>query len=51
MSRLKWTDSQLKYFNKPIKTAELTNDWSWWAIFGVVVIMEVMLILKILGKI
>ncbi|MBA7614258.1 hypothetical protein ES703_21521 [subsurface metagenome] len=32
------------------KKVEETNGWAWWGLFVVVVIMEVMVILKILGK-
>jgi len=41
--KLKW-DGQFK------KTKEV-NDWSWWALFCVMVIMEVIFVLKVLGKI
>lgn len=37
--------------DKPIKKIGAIDDWSWWVLFGAVVIMEVMVILKILGKI
>ena len=47
--KLKLTESQSKYINKPIKTAEKQNEWSWWFLFGAVVIMEVVVILKITG--
>ena len=40
---LKW-DGQFK-------KVEETNDWAWWAIFGAIVIMEVLVILKMSGKI
>jgi len=33
------------------KKVEETNNWSWWALFGALIIMEVLVILKILGKI
>jgi len=38
--KLKW--------NGQVKKAEEVNDWSWWALFGAVVIMEAIVILKIL---
>jgi len=41
--KLKW-DGQFK-------KAEETNDWVWWALFAAVIIMEVLFILKMLGKI
>jgi hypothetical protein len=49
--KLKWGEEKIKGFSSPIKKAEEVNDWSWWALFGAVVIMEIILILKILGKI
>ena len=48
---LKWTDEELKYFNKPIMKAEQTNEWSWWVMLGALIVMEVMVVLKVLGKI
>lgn len=48
---LKGGDEKIKGFSSPVKKAEETNEWSWWALFGAVVIMEVIFILKILGKI
>jgi len=33
------------------KKVEETDDWAWWALFVAVVIMEVMVILKMSGKI
>ena len=47
--RLRWTDEEIKYFNKPIPTAEKQNEWSWWGIFIAVVIMEIIVIGKIIG--
>ena len=48
---LKWTDEELKYFNKPIMKSEQTNDLFWWILFGVVIVMAAMVVLKVLGKI
>lgn len=42
---------RIKGFISPVKTAEKTNDRSWWGLFGVIVVMEVSFILKMLGKI
>ena len=42
---------KIKGFSSPVKKAEATNDWAWWSLFGAVVIMEVIFILKLLGKI
>lgn len=49
--KLRWGKEEIKGFSKPIKKAERTNDRDWWALFGAVVIMEVLVMLKILGKI
>ncbi len=49
--RLKWGEEKIKGFSNPIKKAEEVNDWAWWGLFGVMVIMEVIFILKVLGKI
>ena len=42
---------KIKGFSSPVKKAEEVNEWAWWALFGVVIIMEVIFILKIMGKI
>lgn len=48
--RLKWTDKELKYFRKGInKQTEDTNEYSWWILFGAVIVMEVIIIAKIIG--
>ena len=49
--RLKWGEEKIKGFSSPVKKAEEINDWAWWALFVAVIIMEVLFILKILGKI
>lgn len=49
--KLRWGEEEIKGFSNLVKKAEEVNDWSWWALFGAVVIMEVIFILKILGKI
>jgi len=46
---LKWGNERLKGFSKPVKKAE--RDWSWWALFATVVLMEVIFILKWTGRI
>ena len=48
---LKWGNEKIKGFSSPVKKAEWINDWSWWALFGAVVVMEVLTILKMAGKI
>jgi len=32
--KLKWTDEELRYFSKPIKKAERTGDWFWYAVMA-----------------
>ena len=49
--RLKWGEQKIKGFSSPVKKAESINDWSWWVLFGAVIIMEVLVILKMAGKI
>ena len=49
--KLRWGYEKIKGFSNPVKKAEAVNDWAWWGIFGVVIIMEVLIILKILVKI
>jgi len=49
--KLKWGYEKIKGFSNPVKKAEEVNDWSWWGLFGAMVIMEILFILKILGKI
>ena len=48
---LKWGEEKIKGFSSPVKKEEEINDWAWWALFGTVVIMGVLLILKISGRI
>lgn len=47
----KWNKRKLEYFNKPIMKAEEVNEWSWWVLLGIFVLMGIMGILKVLGKI
>ena len=42
---------KIKGFSKPVKKAEEINDWTWWGLFGAVIIMEVLVVLKMAGKI
>lgn len=49
--KLRWGEEKIKGFSSPIKKAEAINEWSWWALFGAIIIMEGLVILKILGKI
>ena len=47
----KYTKAELDYFTKPIPKVGVDYDWAWWALFCVMVIMEVIFVLKVLGKI
>ena len=49
--KLKRGNEKIKRFDSLGKKAEEVNDWAWWGLFGAVVIMEVLVILRILGKI
>ena len=49
--RLRWGEEKIKRFGSPVKKAEEVNDWAWWALFGAVIIMEILVILKMSGKI
>jgi len=42
---------KIKGFSSPVKIVEEVNDWAWWAIFITVFGMEIIMLLKILGKI
>jgi len=48
---LRWGYEKIKGFSNPVKKAEEVNEWAWWTLFGAVIIMEVLVILKILEKI
>lgn len=48
---LRWGYEKIRGFSKPVKKAKEINDWAWWSLFVAIVIMEVIVILKILGKI
>jgi len=48
---LRWGYERFKELNSPVKKAEENNDWAWWALFGAVIIMEILVILRISGKI
>lgn len=49
--KFRWGDEEIKGFSDSFKKAEWNNDWAWWALFGAVIIMEVIFVLKILRKI
>ena len=42
---------KIEGFSSPVKKAGAINDWAWWGLFVATVIMEIIVILKILGKI
>ena len=49
--KLRWGEEKIKGFSSPAKKAEEVNDWAWWVLFVAVIIMEVLIILKMVGKI
>lgn len=49
--KLRWGKEKIEGLSDPVKKAEEINDWTWWGLFGTVVIMVVIFILKVLGKI
>ena len=49
--KLRWGNERIKIFSNPVKKAERKNDWAWWGLFVVVVLMVVSVILKMLGKV
>jgi len=46
-----WTDNEMKYLRKGIKEKETenANEWSWWLLFGAIVVMEVIVIGRIVS--
>ena len=48
--KFRWGKEQIKGFCDPIKKAEV-NEWGWWGLFVVVVLMGIAFVLKISGKI
>ena len=48
---IKWGYERLKDLSNPVKKAEETSEWGWWALFGVIVVMEILFLLKVFGKI
>ena len=48
---IKWGEEKLKEFIDPVKIAEETNEWGWWALFVTAVVMGILFALKVLGKI
>ena len=49
MVKHNWNDEEIKYLRKGIKQTEQVNEWSWWLMFGAIVIMEIILIGKIIS--
>ena len=49
--KLKIGKEEIKGFSSPVKKAERNKDWAWWGLFGVVILMIIVVILKALGKI
>lgn len=45
--KLKWGNESIKGFSKPFIKAERDNDWTWWGLYIVFVIMAVVFVIKI----
>ena len=45
----KWTDKEIDYFRKSTKKADDESQIAWWALFGTVVLMEVIFAANIIG--
>jgi len=41
----------IKGFSNPVKKVKENNNWIWWGLFGMVVIMGVLFVLKMSGRI
>jgi len=49
--KLKWGKEKIEGLSSPVKKAEEINDWAWWSLFGAMVLMIILVILKVSGKI
>ena len=49
--KLQWTDDEMKHLIKEInvKQTDEANEYSWWILFGAIVVMEVIFIAKIVS--
>ncbi len=45
--KFKWGKEDLKYFSKPVEKVERDNDWAWWCLFGALVVMIAIFIIKV----
>lgn len=41
----------MKGFSSPVKKAEEVNEWGWWGLFVVIMLMGIAFVLKIYDKI
>lgn len=48
---IKFSRVRVRGFSDPIEKAEAINDWSWWVLFGAVVVMVILVILKMSERI
>ena len=48
--RLKWGKEEVKGFSKPIIKVEMKSEWGWWFLFGTLVIMIGMFIVKVMVR-
>ena len=44
---LKWGEEKIKGLSDPIKKAEEVNEWGWWGLFLVVIVMAIAFILEV----
>jgi len=45
--KLRWDNEKIKGFSNPVKKAEEVNEWGWWGLFIVVVVMVICFILEV----
>ena len=45
--RLKWGKEKIQGISSLLKKAEEVNEWGWWALFVMLVVMAICFILKI----
>lgn len=48
---LKWGKEKIQGISSPLKKAEEVNEWGWWGLFVVIVLMGIAFVLKIYDKI
>ena len=46
---IKWGNEKIKNLSKPVKKAEINNDWAWWSLFAMLVVMIIIFIIKVIN--